>query len=93
MKITLEPYSGGKYTAETEAEHVSTVIHLFKGLLVATGYHPETVDMYFNTDEEWFPPKDEEVVATNVKVIEDIEDIMHPDLSPEGIDKEHGLVN
>lgn len=76
MKITLEPYSGGKYTAETEAEHVSTVIHLFKGLLVATGYHPETVDMYFNTDEEWFPPKD------------DIEDIMHADLSPEGIDEE-----
>tara|TARA_R110000824_G_scaffold20817_10_gene78045 strand:+ start:6757 stop:6951 length:195 start_codon:yes stop_codon:yes gene_type:complete len=55
MRITIEPYSGGKYSAETDAEHISAVIELFKGLLVASGYHPENVDEYFNTDEEWFP--------------------------------------
>ena len=62
MKITLEPYSGGNYTAETDAEHISHVIALFKGLLVASGYHPKTVDDYFNTDEEWF--ENEEVSDT-----------------------------
>ena len=41
MRITIEPYSGGKYSAETDAEHISAVIELFKGLLVASGYHPE----------------------------------------------------
>ena len=54
MKITLEPYSGGVYTASTDAEHISEVIRLFKGLLVQTGYHPHNVDEYFHDEESWF---------------------------------------
>ena len=67
MKVTLEPHSGGIYTAATDAEHISEIVKLFKGLLVAAGYHPSTVDEYF-TEEQWF---ETEIVATNVKVIED----------------------
>lgn len=58
MKITLEPYSGGKYTAECDAEHVGEVVRMFKGLLVQTGYHPETVDQLFTEEESWFPEED-----------------------------------
>ena len=59
MKITLEPYCGGKYISESDAEHISIVVNQFKGLLVATGYHPRTVDDYFNEDA-WFEDEDEE---------------------------------
>ena len=56
MKITLEPYSGGTYTAQTEAEHISEVVNMFKGLLVQVGYHPKNVDDLFTEDvESWFP--------------------------------------
>ena len=54
MKITLEPYSGGIYTASVDAEHVSEVVNMFKGLLVQVGYHPKTVDEYFHDEESWF---------------------------------------
>ena len=47
MKITIEPYSGGTYQAQNEAEHITEVINKFKGLLVACGYHPVTVDEMF----------------------------------------------
>jgi len=59
MKITLEPYSGGKYESSCEAEHISEVIMKFKGLLVTCGYHPHTVDECFNEFEvePWFPEK------------------------------------
>ena len=62
MKITLEPYSGGTYTAQTEAEHISEVVNMFKGLLVQTGYHPKVVDECFNEFEvdSWFPDPPEE---------------------------------
>ena len=56
MKITLEPYSGGTYTAQTEAEHISEVVNMFKGLLVQVGYHPKNVDEMFTEDvDSWFP--------------------------------------
>ena len=61
MKITLEPYSGGEFTATNDAEHILEVVQLFKGLLVSAGYHPNTVDEYFNTDETWFMESDDEV--------------------------------
>ena len=64
MKIIIEPYSGGTYTAENDAEHISKVVNMFKGLLVQVGYHPQTVDNLFNEDTDtWFPeaePKPEE---------------------------------
>ena len=59
MKITLEPYSGGVYTAQNDAEHIDEVVKSFKCLLVSCGYHPETVDKYFITEEEWFPEQPE----------------------------------
>lgn len=59
MKITLEPYSGGTYTAQTDAEHISEVVNMFKGLLVQVGYHPKNVDELFTEDlESWFPEKE-----------------------------------
>ena len=60
MKITLEPYSGGTYTAQNDAEHIEEVIDMFKGLLVNMGYHPETVDKYFLTEQNWFNSKEDE---------------------------------
>ena len=55
MKITMEPYSGGTFTAQTDAEHVNEVVNMFRGLLVQVGYHPETVDNLFSEDlEKWF---------------------------------------
>lgn len=61
MKITLEPYCGGSYTSENEAEHISAVVEMFKGLLVASGYHPSTVDEYVPNVEngDWFVEADE----------------------------------
>jgi hypothetical protein len=60
MKITLEPYSGGVYTAQNDAEHIHEVIDMFKGLLVNMGYHPHTVDEYFITEQPWFNDKEDE---------------------------------
>ena len=62
MKITLEPYSGGEYTAQKDAEHISEVIRAFKGLLVQVGYHPKTVEEYFIDEESWFPEHDDEQI-------------------------------
>ena len=59
MKITIEPYSGGTYTASNDAEHISEVIKMFRGLLVQVGYHPQTVDEYFNDEDRWFEDKKE----------------------------------
>ena len=56
MRITIEPYSGGTFTAENDAEHINKVVTMFKGLLVQAGYHPHTVDELFTEDlETWFP--------------------------------------
>jgi len=63
MKITIEPYAGGTYSSSNEAEHISEVVQLFKGLLVSAGYHPNTVDEYIRTEEDWYPEKDEEVTS------------------------------
>ena len=60
MKITLEPYSGGVYTAQNDAEHIEEVIDMFKGLLVNMGYHPETVDEYFLTEQNWFNKQEDD---------------------------------
>jgi hypothetical protein len=54
MKITIEPYSGGTFSGETEAEHIEQVAILFKGILVAAGYHPRTADELFDTEEKWY---------------------------------------
>lgn len=59
MKITLEPYSGGTYTAQNEAEHINEIAKMFKGLLVQVGYHPNSVDNLFSEDlERWFAEND-----------------------------------
>jgi len=55
MKITFEPYSGGTFTAETDAEHIGEVCEIIKGLLVQVGYHPTNVDDYIQIDSQWFP--------------------------------------
>ncbi|MDC3298542.1 hypothetical protein OAU81_00560 [bacterium] len=61
MKITIEPCSGGVYTAQDNAEHIDKVINMFKGLLVNMGYHPETVDNCLVTEEgNWFDSQEDE---------------------------------
>ncbi len=61
MKITMEPYSGGTFSAQTDAEHVNEVVNMFRGLLVQVGYHPETVDNLFSEDlEKWFKESETE---------------------------------
>lgn len=71
MKITLEPYSGGTYTAQTDAEHINEVVGMFRGLLVQVGYHPQTVDDLFTEEmERWFPDQDTDAGQEN-KVTED----------------------
>lgn len=59
MKITFEPYSGGTFTAETDAEHIGEVCEIIKGLLVQVGYHPTNVDDYIQIDNQWFPEIDD----------------------------------
>lgn len=61
MKITLEPYSGGVYTAQSDAEHISEVVNMFKGLLVQCGYHPHNVEQQFDPCEiePWFNNQEE----------------------------------
>jgi hypothetical protein len=72
MKITIEPYSGGEFSGTNDAEHISEVIELFKGLLVASGYHPKTVDDFLSVhDEGWaldvksLDSEDDECPGTN----------------------------
>lgn len=74
MKITIEPYSGGKFTAEDEAEHISEVVRAFKGLLVASGYHPAGVEEYFNDVDEWFPEEDSNKFVNQVALNKEITD-------------------
>ena len=70
MKITLKPYSGGEYSAEKEAEHISEVVNMFKGLLVQVGYHPQTVEEYFVDEEPWFPEEESDDVDANDRRLE-----------------------
>ena len=62
MKITIEPYSGGKFSGESEAEHIEEIATLFKGLLVAAGYHPRTADDLFNTEESWYTDEERNLI-------------------------------
>lgn len=38
------------------------VVDTFKGMLVCAGFHPESIDSYFNTGNEWFPEKEQSTV-------------------------------
>lgn len=68
MKITIEPYSGGTFTAQTDAEHIDEVIKLFKGLLVSCGYHPKTVDEHLFDEEngQWYSDAEEQAYIKSV---------------------------
>tara|TARA_B110000467_G_scaffold151789_1_gene160459 strand:- start:812 stop:1015 length:204 start_codon:yes stop_codon:yes gene_type:complete len=58
MKITIETT---QTTASVEFQEgdISTVADHIRGLLVATGYHPETAEEAFNSDlvPVWFSEK------------------------------------
>ena len=84
MRITIEPYSGGTFTAENDAEHISKVVTMFKGLLVQSGYHPHTVDDLFTEDlETWFPGTPETTDKTEDNVA----------LPPEWSEQDHEYYN
>jgi Tat protein secretion system quality control protein TatD with DNase activity len=57
MKLSLILH-GKTYSVESEdqfdGQEVSELVEQFKGLLVNAGYHPESVDQYFNTEYQWF---------------------------------------
>ena len=57
MRITIEAY-GDTFTWETkeDGKSLAELVPQLKGLLVATGFHPKSVDECFNPDAfEWFP--------------------------------------
>ena len=55
LSITL---NNKTYSVESDEQfdgtQVSELVEQFKGLLVNAGYHPESVDQYFNTEYQWF---------------------------------------
>lgn len=63
MKITIEHHNS-TYTSCTSAITVEEAVTQFKGLLVASGFHPESVDHCFTIGDEWFP--DDSEVEYNV---------------------------
>lgn len=80
MKITIEPSnSHGVYTAETDAESIDHVIEMFRGLLVACGYHPETVDKNLPSESQWFP----EEANSREEIVSQTEPYHHPFLAKE----------
>ena len=62
MKITIEPYSGGKWSGETDAECIEEVVGVFKGLLVACGYHPRTADDVFDIEQKWYTQEERNLI-------------------------------
>ena len=60
MKISIQQYKN-TVTWEGECDScLDEVINQIKGLLVAAGYHPSSVDEAFASDEfEWFPQEQE----------------------------------
>ena len=82
MKITIEPSnSRGVYTAETDAESIDEVIEMLKGLLVACGYHPETVDINIPNESQWFPEKEKD--NDKEQIVSKTEPYHHPFLHKE----------
>jgi hypothetical protein len=60
MKIAITHY-GNKHIwkAEHDEQELEEVIQQIKGLLVAVGFHPSSVDEQFSPDTfEWFPEED-----------------------------------
>lgn len=57
MKLSLTLHEK-TYSVESDEQfdgtQVSELVEQFKGLLVNAGYHPESVDQYFNTEYQWF---------------------------------------
>lgn len=64
MKITIQHY---KTTAHVELEDEGADIYevgeILKGLLVAVGFHPTSVDELIPTESSWFP--DDDIGASN----------------------------
>ena len=61
MKLSIVLH-GKTYSVESDdqfdGQEVSELVEQFKGLLVNAGYHPESVDQYFNTEYQWFDNED-----------------------------------
>lgn len=73
MKITIKHY-GNKHSwkSEHDGQDLTEVVQQIKGLLVAVGFHPSSVDEHFSPDtHEWFPDEDE---SKDVKPRSDWED-------------------
>ena len=64
MKLSLTLH-GKTYSVESDdqfdGQEVSELVEQFKGLLVNAGYHPESVDQYFNTEYQWFDNEDSDL--------------------------------
>jgi Tat protein secretion system quality control protein TatD with DNase activity len=70
MKISITLHNK-THSVESEdqfdGQEIQEVVEQFKGLLVSAGYHPESVDIYFNTEYQWFPeenPHDKQYEAS-----------------------------
>lgn len=62
MKISLTT-NNKIYTTEDElgfdAVSIDEAVEMFKGLLVSAGFHPESVDQFFENESRWWPKNDE----------------------------------
>ena len=63
MKITITEYDTTVSVESLNGSDIWEVHELIKGLLVAVGYHPTTVDETFTSsdrpEERWFPEESE----------------------------------
>ena len=69
MRITIEAY-GDTFTWESkeDGKSLAELVPQLKGLLVATGFHPRSVDEVFNPDAfEWFPEYDPDFLSKDVE--------------------------
>ena len=53
MKISIEQYEGRFEVVLPDDSNIADVVMHIKGLLVATGFHPENVDEYIDGNK-WF---------------------------------------
>ena len=67
MKITITEHDITASVENSDGSNIWEVHEMIKGLLVAVGYHPTTVDGAFSSSEMvWFPEESKEASMEDV---------------------------
>jgi hypothetical protein len=79
MKISIEDDSQiSTITIKSDCVEATTLVDMFKGLMMSHGYHPITVDDVFKCTNTWFPERDEETYnQCEMKYPEDFDGVHH----------------